>query len=174
MSKRRALAAVVCAWLGVWALWAQTRGLPPGPMKGKASAACLGCHDARIIVQQRLDRRGWTKVLDKMIRWGAPVSQADRDAMIAYFAEHFGPQDSEASHRTLAEGTAASKVRAACLNCHDADLIVQQRLDRLGWIEVVDRMVRWGAVVRSEDRGAIVDYLATNYAVRAKADREVK
>ncbi|HZQ90944.1 MAG TPA: hypothetical protein VFA60_04050 [Terriglobales bacterium] len=65
--------------------------LPRGPMKAKAETACLECHDAHIIVQQRLDKKTWTREVDKMVRWGALVESGDRDALIDYLSAHFGP-----------------------------------------------------------------------------------
>lgn len=164
MSKLRALPAAVCALLCASLMRGEEPDLPPGPMREKAVAACLGCHDGRIIGQQRLDRRGWAKVLDKMARWGAPVSPADSGAMIDYFARNFRPAESGATAADLAEGPATPKVRAACLGCHDAAIIVQQRLDRRAWTRTLDKMVGWGAVLREEDRNTILDYLVSHYA----------
>ena len=67
-------------------------GLAPR-VSGQAPPAGLPCHTASIIVQQQLDRRVWTKEMDKMIRWGAPVAPEDREALIDYFAQHFGPRE---------------------------------------------------------------------------------
>ena len=63
--------------------------LPPGAMQEKAAAACSTCHEARIIVQQRLSKPAWAKEVDKMIKWGAEVDPKDRDAMIDYFSTSF-------------------------------------------------------------------------------------
>jgi len=65
--------------------------LPPGDVKEKAEAVCLTCHEARIIVQQRLSKAAWTKELDKMIKWGAEVDPKDHDALVDYFSANFGP-----------------------------------------------------------------------------------
>ena len=65
--------------------------LPPGPMQAKATTACTECHDARIILQQRLGKAAWTKEVDKMVKWGAVVDPADRDALIDYFSANFPP-----------------------------------------------------------------------------------
>src|SRR5215831_1138717 len=64
--------------------------LPPGTAQEKASNACLTCHDAHIIVQQRLSKAAWTKEVDKMTKWGASVDPKDRDALIEYFSSNFG------------------------------------------------------------------------------------
>jgi hypothetical protein len=49
----------------------------------------MECHDAGIIVQQRLDKKAWSKEVDKMIRWGALVEAQDRDPLVDYFAANF-------------------------------------------------------------------------------------
>jgi len=65
--------------------------LPAGAMQQKATTACLECHEARIMVQQRLSKAVWTKEVDKMVKWGAVVDPADRDALIDYFGSNFPP-----------------------------------------------------------------------------------
>jgi mono/diheme cytochrome c family protein len=66
--------------------------LPAGRMQQKATTACLECHEARIILQQRLNKATWTKEVDKMVKWGAVVDPNDRDALIDYLSTNFGPE----------------------------------------------------------------------------------
>ncbi|MFZ0774501.1 MAG: hypothetical protein WCA49_11655 [Candidatus Sulfotelmatobacter sp.] len=68
-----------------------TADLPAGPMQAKATTACLECHEARIILQQRLSKAAWTKEVDKMAKWGAVVDPADRGALIDYLSTNFNP-----------------------------------------------------------------------------------
>ena len=70
---------------------AQTPTLPPGAIAPKVSSACTQCHESRIISQQRLSKPAWGKEVDKMIRWGAVVDVADRDAFIEYLSTNFPP-----------------------------------------------------------------------------------
>jgi hypothetical protein len=72
-------------------LWAQSNELPPAPIQAKVTTACTECHEARIILQQRLSKATWTKEVDKMIKWGAFVEPADRDAFIDYLSGNFPP-----------------------------------------------------------------------------------
>jgi hypothetical protein len=65
--------------------------LPTGAMQAKATTACLECHEARIILQQRLSKAAWTKEVDKMTKWGAVVDASDRDALIDYLSTNFSP-----------------------------------------------------------------------------------
>jgi hypothetical protein len=66
-----------------------TADLPSGPMQAKATTVCLECHEARIILQQRLSKAAWTKEVDKMMKWGAVVDASDRDALIDYLSTNF-------------------------------------------------------------------------------------
>lgn len=78
--------------------------LPTGPMQAKATTACLECHEARIILQQRLSKTAWTKEVDKMTKWGAVVDPADRDALIDYLSTNFSPdKPAYQTQRTAAE-----------------------------------------------------------------------
>jgi hypothetical protein len=60
-------------------------------MQAKATTACLECHEARIILQQRLSKGAWAKEVDKMVKWGAVVDANDHDALIDYLSTNFGP-----------------------------------------------------------------------------------
>ena len=164
--------AVVFLLLAPAAVLGQSVDLPPGPLREKARAACMQCHDARIIVQQRLEPRVWAKVVDKMIRWGAPVAAEDREALIDYFAQHFGPREDQSAAIALPPDEGAEKVRAACLGCHDAGIIAQQQLNRRGWARVLDKMARWEAHVREEDREVILRYLSVHFTPPAKDNKK--
>lgn len=62
----------------------------------KAGAAvfkrvCLTCHEADIIEQQKLTPTGWTRSVEKMMRWGAAVGDADKQPLVDYLAARYGP-----------------------------------------------------------------------------------
>lgn len=65
--------------------------LPAGPMQETARNACTICHDAGIIVQQRLSKEAWGKEVDKMVRWGTVLDPKDRDPLIDYLSSNFPP-----------------------------------------------------------------------------------
>ena len=52
----------------------------------------------------------------------------------------------------------------ACLPCHGLRIIHVQRLSRGAWEKELDKMERWGAVIK--DRNALLDYLAANFNER--------
>ncbi|HTS35129.1 MAG TPA: hypothetical protein VMH04_05615 [Candidatus Solibacter sp.] len=85
-----------------------TADLPAGAMQAKATTSCLECHEARIILQQRLSKAAWTKEVDKMIKWGAVVDANDHDALIDYLSTNFNPDQAPYEPpRTAAEKESA-------------------------------------------------------------------
>jgi hypothetical protein len=58
------------------------------------NARCTLCHSSDLITQQRLDRPSWTKVVDKMVTWGAPVGPEERKFLLDYLAASYGPLNS--------------------------------------------------------------------------------
>jgi hypothetical protein len=66
-----------------------TEDLPAGAMQAKATTSCTECHEARIILQQRLSKAAWSKEVDKMVKWGAVVDAGDYDALIDYLSTNF-------------------------------------------------------------------------------------
>jgi cytochrome c5 len=142
----------------------QAQELPAGSGKETVTTRCLTCHEADLIVQQRLSRAGWGRELDKMIRWGAVVEAAEREPMLDYLSAHFTPKPVP-SHIVATAGAEAIYKRA-CYTCHEDDLIQAQRLTRAGWTREVEKMVRWGAVVNDAERDALIEYLTARYPPR--------
>jgi hypothetical protein len=93
MSKPSRAVVVLAALLAVPVVKPQrasSSDLPQGPLQAKAATECTECHEARIIVQQRLSKAAWTKEVDKMIKWGALVEPQDHDPLIDYLSANFG------------------------------------------------------------------------------------
>jgi DMSO/TMAO reductase YedYZ molybdopterin-dependent catalytic subunit len=58
------------------------------------------------------------------------------------------------------------KVKASCVGCHREDMTAGQRLTRAQWDREVDKMVRWGAQVKPEDRAQLLDFLSSHFPPR--------
>ena len=147
--------------LGAQALGAQA--LPAGAGADVLKQRCVSCHESDIITSQRLSLTGWTRSVDKMVRWGATITPAEREVLQPYLAAHFAPRPAP-SHAT-AEAGAASYQRA-CLTCHDADIIEQQKLSRTGWTRSVEKMMRWGATISADEKEPLIEYLAARFGPR--------
>jgi cytochrome c1 len=147
---------------------AARQDLPEGKGAELARDKCLNCHEADLIVSQRLSRQGWTREVEKMIRWGAVVSDAEKEVLIDYFAAHFKPR-SAASAQAAGDDRGKKIFEEKCLLCHEADLTEQQRLSRQGWTREVEKMIRWGAVVSDAEKEPLIDYLFSNFGPRPLA-----
>jgi hypothetical protein len=55
-------------------------------------------------------------------------------------------------------------VLGACIPCHSAEMVAQQRLDPATWEAIVDRMITYGAPITPETKPLILQYLATGSA----------
>ena len=49
--------------------------------------ACTPCHSLRLVHSQRLSPAAWQREIDKMIGWGAPVS--DRKLLLDYLSQEY-------------------------------------------------------------------------------------
>jgi mono/diheme cytochrome c family protein len=153
------------AWtLGLAGVVAQG-ALPASAGVEIAQARCLSCHGADLIVSQRLSEAGWGREVDKMVRWGAQVGEAERGPLVTYLARHF-PVTPVAVPASEADASGEATFTRACLGCHGRDLTEQQRLSPAGWTREVEKMMRWGAVVSDAEKAPLVRYLADRYGVR--------
>lgn len=66
------------------------------------------------------------------------------------------------------ERQAPAAFRAACMACHDETVIAQQRLTVPQWDAEVAKMERWGARVKPEERGELIQYLAGRFGYRKR------
>jgi cytochrome c5 len=161
-----AVRVLVALALGGASLTAQA--LPEGAGAELVKARCATCHEVDLITSQRLSPAGWTREVDKMIRWGARVSDAERAILQPFLAKHFGAEPSAAD---AADQAAMRVLERACLSCHERDLIEAQRLTRTGWTREVEKMIRWGAAVRDADKEPLIAGLAARYGPRSSAAR---
>ncbi|HSF95475.1 MAG TPA: c-type cytochrome [Thermohalobaculum sp.] len=68
-------------------------GLPPGAGREETHAICGACHSLRLVTQQGLDADRWDGLMDWMTekQGMAELEKAERRRIVAYLAEHFGP-----------------------------------------------------------------------------------
>ncbi len=81
--------------------------LVEGPGRDRTQAACAMCHSLDYILTNSpfLDRAGWQKTVDKMIKvFGAPIAPADAGEIVNYLDLNYGPQAAAAT-ATLANCT---------------------------------------------------------------------
>lgn len=143
---------------------AGTQTRTPGEQRGAAAlqATCLSCHEMDLISQQRLGKAGWSRELDKMIRWGTELSESEREDILQYLTASFGPSATMRLQSSTA-GHGQSVFNNKCLTCHEGDIVSQQRLTRTGWVREVDKMIRWGTELSDAEKEAVVNYLSESF-----------
>lgn len=62
---------------------------PAGPGKVLVETRCLICHQGELIASQRLTPTQWGKEVDKMAKWGSPLSPTEKGVLAAYLAKHY-------------------------------------------------------------------------------------
>jgi len=139
--------------------------LPEGPGAAVLKSRCMVCHESDIITSQKLTLSGWTRSIDKMVRWGTQITAEEREVLQPYLAAHFGPTPAPA-HAATAVNAGEATYKRACLTCHDADIIEQQKLTRTGWTRSVEKMMRWGASIADADKDPLIEYLHGRFPPR--------
>jgi mono/diheme cytochrome c family protein len=66
-----------------------------------------------------------------------------------------------ADQATLDQGRKVEKT--TCIPCHSVRIIESQRLSRAAWDRELTKMTGWGWSAKSEERAAILEYLATSF-----------
>jgi hypothetical protein len=65
--------------------------LPPGQHMALVLGACIPCHSAEMVAQQRLDRATWEAIVDRMITYGAPITPETRPLILEYLVTRLAP-----------------------------------------------------------------------------------
>lgn len=84
--------------------------------------------------------------------------------LLAMLLISFGLVAAQAPAPQLPGSPVREKVETACTECHDSNIIVQQRISKAAWSKELDKMTKWGALVAPTDRDAIIDYLSVNFS----------
>ncbi|MEA2415805.1 MAG: cytochrome c oxidase cbb3-type subunit [Thermoanaerobaculia bacterium] len=101
-------------------------------------------------------KRGIVLVLALVLSVGAAPKKHAYDQTLPVLGTKF---------HSLPAGTGRQLVEASCLPCHSPDILVQQRLTEKQWTATVDKMIRWGAVLKETDKPATIAYLSKNFGV---------
>ena len=76
------------------------------PGRKAETTACVACHSTRLIDSQRLSAAAWAKEVDKMVGWGAGVS--DKQLLIDYLASEFSDSKPVPPPATSGNGSRAN------------------------------------------------------------------
>ncbi|MCX7794285.1 MAG: hypothetical protein N2257_07795 [Thermodesulfovibrionales bacterium] len=87
----RILFTVIIIFIMVHLVGAQDVRLPEGEGKEIVQTKCSICHNLEIVISQRLNRDEWNDIVERMMRWGAPVETTEeRKIIVEYLSTNFG------------------------------------------------------------------------------------
>ncbi|MEO8596738.1 MAG: hypothetical protein ABI759_25690 [Candidatus Solibacter sp.] len=68
-----------------------------------------------------------------------------------------------AQGKDLPDGKGKDKVIKSCTSCHGTEEIISHKLDRQGWVDLIEDMKRLGLELKKPDYDDVLEYLVTNF-----------
>lgn len=116
---------LVCGFLTCWTRSAMAQGsLPDGPGKEAIQAACTVCHGLDMITNTNRSLSAWEDTVSDMMARGAPLLEGEREVVIQYLANHFGPKSSKVN---INRASAKEIETTFALSAKEAEEIVRYR-----------------------------------------------
>jgi competence ComEA-like helix-hairpin-helix protein len=109
-----------------------------------------------------------------MVAKGATASKEQIDAIVAYLAAHFGPDDAASLNTAAAvmpEGPGKPIILRECTACHLPDHFVKYRHSNEEWQAIVIRMAPRTRSITKEETETVLKYLETNFPKLEDATR---
>jgi mono/diheme cytochrome c family protein len=141
---------------------------PDGPVWEVIRKNCTACHGIDDYAFFALDKAGWSKVIDGKHKPGdATLSEADRNLLLDYLAERFGPSTKPFPRTYIpleittffSDPEAFRLMNRACTRCHAIDRVQGARKPADGWrVTLVDMRER-GAQVSDQELEQLVEWL---------------
>ena len=66
--------------------------LPEGPGKTETERVCAKCHELTRSISLRQNREGWEVTIDKMVSFGAELTDKDYEAVLDYLSKNFAAE----------------------------------------------------------------------------------
>ena len=144
------------------------------------NAACATCHDLTGIEPGLYTTAEWTETIDRMVGYGAALTDAQRSTILAYLATDApatgegedapegdedapeGDEDSDADAQAL--------LNSSCTTCHDLTSVQPGVFTAAEWMETINRMRGYGAPVSEDDAEVIIQYLASDQHLASDAE----
>lgn len=141
---------------------------PDGPVWEVIRKNCTACHGIDDYAFFALDKGGWSKLIDGKHKPGdATLSEADRNLLLDYLAERFGPSTKPFPRTYIppeittffSDPEAFRLMNRACTRCHAIDRVQGARKPADGWrVTLVDMRER-GAQVSDQELEQLVEWL---------------
>ena len=141
---------------------------PDGPVWQVIRKNCTRCHGIDDYAFYALDRAGWQKLIeDKHKDGGAALSDADRDLLLDWLAQKFGPATKPFPRTYIppeittffSDPEAKRLLDRACTKCHGIDRVESERNPEERWRVIAVDMRERGAQLTDEELERLVEWL---------------
>lgn len=141
---------------------------PQGPVRQVIFAHCTACHGIDDYAYNALDRAGWNAYLTSKHRsLEVPLSAADRDLLLDWLAERFGPTTKPFPRAYvppeittyLSDGEADALIRRSCSTCHGIERVNDERHSADSWRVIAIDMRERGARLTDAELERLVEWL---------------
>jgi cytochrome c5 len=148
--------------------YATVQDLPEGQGKTILQNSCTACHGLDDVVSSHMDKTGWANLVESMISNGAQLEDKDKPVLVDYLVKNFGPQGGGGQQAAAGGSSGGGEpgkmiLENSCTACHDLDLVMDMKLSKEEWGDLVKSMISKGADVQDKDVPVLVDYLAKTY-----------
>ena len=65
--------------------------LPDDPARAVVQQKCMICHTTEYVTQQRLSEGAWQKTVEKMRKFGSPITDEEMAPVVAYLSKNWTP-----------------------------------------------------------------------------------
>lgn len=143
--------------------------LPDEPVRSAIFESCSSCHGIDEYAYYALDRMGWQALLADKHNQGSSLRLSDknRDLMLDYLAENFGPQSVPFPREYVPpevvdyfdDSDARVFLEQTCAECHEIRVFGRKGTEQ-EWRELVFEMRENGASLSDENLERLVEWLA--------------
>ena len=142
---------------------------PQGPPRKVIFTYCTTCHGIDDYAYNALDRSGWDAHLTAKHRGlDVPLPAADREILLDWLAERFGPTSKPFPRAYVAQEVTAflsdaegeALLKQSCTSCHDIERVNKARFAPERWRVLTLDMRERGAKIADADLERLVEWLA--------------
>jgi mono/diheme cytochrome c family protein len=142
---------------------------PDGPVWNVIRKNCTACHGIDDYAFYALDKAAWSKLIaDKHKPGDATLSDADRNLLLDWLAQRFGPSTKPFPRTYIppeittffSDPEAFRLMNRACTRCHAIDKVQGARKATDGWRVTLIDMRERGAQLSDEELERLVEWLA--------------
>ena len=141
---------------------------PQGAPRTVIFTYCTSCHGIDDYAYNALDRAAWdTHLTAKHRNLDVPLPAADREVLLDWLAERFGPSSKPFPRAYVAQevttfftdGEAETLLKRACTSCHEVDRVNTARFSPERWRVVTLDMRERGAKIEDAELERLVEWL---------------